>query len=104
MYFNGDMTAARTAAALALLGVLAAPAGAADADDNAEATIAGLQARGFSVTVNRIGTAPLSECVVTGVRETPQAMQILPQDPDDDVNVFQQPQPRTAIVSVNCLR
>ena len=54
------------AAGLALAGTAnAAPVGPANASD----VVMDLQARGNTVIVNRTGTQPLSECIVTGVRE-----------------------------------
>ena len=52
-------------AALGLAGAAgAAPSGALDASQ----TIGQLQARGFEVIVNKVGTAPLDRCVVNAVR------------------------------------
>ena len=52
-------------AALGLAGVAgAAPSAAIDASQ----TVAQLQARGFDVIVNTLGTAPLDQCVVSAVR------------------------------------
>ncbi len=42
----------------------AAPSGAADASQ----TVNQLQARGFNVIVNKLGTTPLDQCVVSAVR------------------------------------
>jgi hypothetical protein len=52
-------------AALGLAGAAgAAPSGPADASQ----TVGQLQARGFDVVVNKVGTAPLDHCVVSAVR------------------------------------
>jgi len=52
-------------AALGLAGAAgAAPSGAVDASQ----TVGQLQARGFDVIVNKLGTAPLNQCVVSAVR------------------------------------
>ena len=52
-------------AALGLAGAAAAaPSGAIDASQ----AVGQLQARGFDVIVNKIGTAPLDQCVVSAVR------------------------------------
>jgi hypothetical protein len=52
-------------AALGLAGAAgAAPSGALDASQ----TVGQLQARGFDVIVNKVGTAPLDRCVVSAVR------------------------------------
>lgn len=56
------------AAALAACGVLAGPAGAAWADKSAQETIEELQQQGYQVQIDKIGTGPLSTCVVTSVR------------------------------------
>jgi hypothetical protein len=66
------------AAALATCGVLAAPAGQASAEKSAEQTISELQSQGYTVTIDRIGTGPLSNCVVTGVRNPQQVTQWVP--------------------------
>jgi hypothetical protein len=60
-------------AAAAALGLVAGPAGAARADDTAQDTINQLQRQGYTVQIDKIGTGPLSKCVVTSVRN-PQTM------------------------------
>ena len=53
----------------AAIGLIAVPAGSASAEsDSAIVTIGQLEAEGFDVNVDRIGSAPLSECTVTSVR------------------------------------
>jgi hypothetical protein len=53
----------------AAIGLILAPAGAASASSSsAIATIGELEAQGYDVMVDRIGSAPLSECEVTSVR------------------------------------
>ena len=54
------------AAAAVAVGLLALPAAPANAE-SANVTIGLLEAQGFDVKVNRIGSAPLDECVVTDV-------------------------------------
>lgn len=61
------------AAVAAALGLVAGPAGAAQADDTAQDTISRLQRQGYTVQIDKIGTGPISECVVTSVRN-PQTM------------------------------
>ncbi|MBI3217375.1 MAG: hypothetical protein HYZ38_26465 [Mycobacterium sp.] len=95
---------ARTAAvAAAALGVLAAPAGAAWADKNAQETIDDLQNQGYSVTIDRVGSKPLSECSVTAVRNPQSISQWL--DLDDNAP-FNGPVPvvlrQSITVSLNC--
>lgn len=66
------------AAGAAFCGALAAPAGFAGADESAEATISGLQAKGYTVNIDRIGSGPMSKCVVTNVRNPQTITQLLP--------------------------
>jgi hypothetical protein len=61
------------AAAVAAGGVLACPAGSAWADKSAQDTIDELQKEGYQVQIDKIGTGPMSSCVVTSVRN-PQTM------------------------------
>jgi hypothetical protein len=53
--------------AVAIGGAIAAPAGSASAE-SAVLTIGQLEAQGFDVKIDRIGSAPLSECEVRDVR------------------------------------
>lgn len=66
------------AAIAAACGVLAGPAGPAWADESAQDTIARLQRDGYSVTVDKIGTGPMSSCVVTSVRNPQTVTQWMP--------------------------
>ena len=56
--------AALVAAAAAVFG----PAGPAIAEESAQDTINDLQRQGYTVNIDKIGTGPMSKCVVTGVR------------------------------------
>ena len=56
------------AAAAAACGVLAGPAGPAWADKSADETISDLQKQGYQVQIDKIGTGPMSKCIVTSVR------------------------------------
>ncbi len=57
--------AALASAALVLAGVAnAAPAGPAPVDQ----TVSQLQANGYQVILNKVGTAPLSQCAISAVR------------------------------------
>ncbi len=67
-----------TAAAVAAFGVLAAPAGLAFADKTAQQTISELQSQGYTVNIDKVGSAPLSDCVVTSVRNPQQVTQWVP--------------------------
>src|SRR5689334_11666066 len=56
------------AAAVALGGVLAVPAGFASADASAQNTINYWEQQGYQVNIDRVGAGPLDKCVVTSVR------------------------------------
>jgi hypothetical protein len=56
--------AAVAAASCALFGSAAT----ASADESAQETISRLEQQGYTVTLDRVGTAPLSKCIVTSVR------------------------------------
>ncbi|MDT5246766.1 MAG: hypothetical protein QOD36_4142, partial [Mycobacterium sp.] len=59
-------------------GAVAAPAGVASADESPGALISRLQGEGYTVNVDRVGTAPLDQCVVTNVRNPQQVTQWVP--------------------------
>ena len=65
-------------AAVAACGVLVGPAGAAWADKSAQETIEDLQSQGYQVQIDKIGTGPLSKCVVTSVRNPMTTTQWVP--------------------------
>lgn len=54
-----------------------APAGLAAAE-SAQDTINRLQSEGYVVTIDKLGTAPVSECTVTSVRNPQQTTQLVP--------------------------
>ncbi|MDT5129116.1 MAG: hypothetical protein QOG79_1653 [Mycobacterium sp.] len=87
------------AAAAAAIGVLVLPAIPANAE-SANITIGLLEAQGFDVKVNRIGSAPLDECVVTDVRN-PREQKRFERRGDDFVEVVFR---RTITVSLDCSR
>ena len=59
--------------------VLAAPAALASAqEESASEVIEKLQSEGYTVTIDRIGTAPIEDCVVTNVRNPQQFTQLVP--------------------------
>ncbi len=66
------------AAAAAAGGIIAGPAATAWAESDAQATISQLQSQGYTVNVDRIGTGPLSKCVVTNVRNPQTLTQWVP--------------------------
>lgn len=72
----------RTALALAAMaavgGMVAGPAATAWADSSAQSTISQLQNQGYTVNIDRIGTGPMSKCVVTNVRNPQTLTQWVP--------------------------
>lgn len=64
-------------AAAGLAITMAAPTPLAAAE-TAQDTINRLQASGYTVTIDRIGTAPMSQCVVTSVRNPQTNTQLMP--------------------------
>ncbi|KUH93670.1 hypothetical protein AU189_15545 [Mycolicibacterium acapulense] len=81
-------------------GAILTPAAIASAADSAELTIATLEAQGFDVKVNRIGSAPLDECVVTDVRNARERTELVRRG-DDLIRVVAQ---RTITVTADCSR
>lgn len=67
-----------TLAAAAALATMAGPAGAAWAEESAQDTIRDLQRQGYLVQVDKIGTGPMSKCVVTSVRNPQTLTQWVP--------------------------
>ena len=73
------MRTSRMLAAVAAAGaVVAGPAAAAWADNSAQQTINQLQQQGYTVNIDRLGTAPMSQCVVTSVRNPQTVTQWVP--------------------------
>lgn len=66
------------AAAAAACGLLTGPAGLASADQSAQDTINELQKQGYVVTIDKVGTGPMSKCVVTSVRNPNTVTQWVP--------------------------
>jgi len=57
---------------------IAAPAGLASAEESPQQLINRLQSEGYTVNIDRVGTAPLDQCVVTNVRNPQQVTQWVP--------------------------
>jgi hypothetical protein len=94
------------AVATAVIGLVFAPAGLASADETAQDVISRLQSQGYTVNIDRIGTAPLDRCVVTSVRNPQQVKQWVPytgpgRNGDERVLV-QVVTSQTVSVSLNC--
>jgi S1-C subfamily serine protease len=94
-----------TGLAAAACGLILAPAGIASAAESAVATIGVLEAQGFDVKVDKVGSAPLSDCVVTNVRNPRQRTEFVPVLGDRDRNgVVPVIVDRTVTVSLDCSR
>lgn len=64
--------------AAALCALIAGPAATACADQSAQETINELQKQGYTVTIDKVGTGPMSKCVVTSVRNPQTVTQWVP--------------------------
>lgn len=67
----------QVALAAAACGLILAPAGFASAE-SAAVTIGQLEAQGFDVKIDRFGSAPLDQCVVTDVRNPRERTELVP--------------------------
>ena len=89
-------------------GLILAPADTASAADSAIATIGVLEAQGFDVKIDRVGSAPLSECVVTNVRNPRNRTELVPviggRDRGRDRDFVPVIVDRTVTVSLDCSR
>jgi hypothetical protein len=94
------------AVAAAVCGAIAAPAGLASADESPQDLINRLQSQGYTVNIDRVGTLPLDQCVVTNVRNPQQVTQWVPANgPGRDNRVLVQVVTSQSIsVSLNCSR
>jgi hypothetical protein len=66
------------AVAVGVCGVIAAPAGLASAEESAQQVISRLQSEGYTVNIDRVGSGPIEDCVVTSVRNPQQVKQWVP--------------------------
>jgi hypothetical protein len=66
------------AVAAGVLGVIAAPAGLASAEESPQELINRLQGEGYTVNIDRVGSGPMSDCVVTNVRNPKSVTQWVP--------------------------
>ena len=96
------------ALAAAACGLILAPAGLASAADSAAVTIGVLEAQGFDVKVDRVGSAPLEDCVVTSVRNPSERTEIVPviggRNRNRDRDFVPVIVARTVSVSLDCSR
>ena len=91
--------------AAGICGAIAAPAGLASAEETAQETISRLQSEGYTVNIDRIGTGPLDQCVVTNVRNPQRVTQWVPYSGpgrDGDRVLVQVVTSQTISVTLNC--
>jgi hypothetical protein len=92
-----------TAAAAA---VVLTPAGAATAEParqgNAYQTIGQLEAEGYDVIIDRVGNAPIGQCIVTNVRNPQVVTQQIAVGRGDDREIITVVKSRSISVSLNC--
>lgn len=76
------------AATTAAFGLVVAPVAAADNDEepyaSAIVTIGNLEAQGYTVNVDRVGSAPLEDCVVTDIRNPQEVTRLVRVGDDHD--------------------
>jgi hypothetical protein len=90
-----------TGIAAAACAAIIAPAAVAEAaTESAQVTIATLEAQGFDVKLDRLGSAPLRDCVVTDVRNPQERTRLIRRDDD----FFEVVDRRTITVSLDCSR
>jgi hypothetical protein len=96
-----------TAAVVGICGAALVPLAVAQADDGESASevIGRLQQQGYTVRIDKIGTAPIDKCTVTSVRNPQTTSQLVPYvGPGRDGDRFLVPQitSQTVSVSLNC--
>jgi hypothetical protein len=89
-----------TGLAAAACGLITLPAAIASAQESAQLTISTLEAQGFDVKVNRIGSLPLNQCVVTDIGNVRNRTELVRRG-DDLIEVVKQ---RNITVTADCSR
>jgi hypothetical protein len=94
------------AAGIAAASVVLAPAGVATAQPiapgGAYQTIGQLEAQGYNVVIDRIGNAPLGECIVTNVRNPQEVTRTIFVGKGKDREAITVVVSRSITVSLNC--
>src|SRR5690348_7889355 len=96
---------ALAAAVAGVCGAVLAPAGLASADESPQEVINRLQSQGYTVNIDRVGTAPTNQCVVTNVRNPQTVTQWVPYTGpgrDGDRVLVQVVTSQTISVSLDC--
>ncbi|MFG1930918.1 hypothetical protein ACGFK1_09715 [Mycobacterium sp. NPDC048908] len=95
------------AVAAGVCAAITAPAGLASAEETAQEVINRLQSEGYTVNIDKIGTGPMDQCVVTNVRNPQQVKQWLPYSgpgKDGDRVLVQVVTSQSISVTLNCSR
>lgn len=92
--------------AVAACAAIVLPTGVAAAEESAQETINRLQSEGYTVNIDRTGTLPMSQCVVTNVRNPNTIKQWVPYvGPGSDERVLvQQTVSQSISVTLDCNR
>lgn len=92
--------------AAAVCAAITLPGGLASAEETAQETIDRLQSEGYTVNIDRSGTLPMSQCVVTNVRNPSTVKQWVPYvGPGTDERVLvQQTVSQSVSVTLDCNR
>ena len=72
--------------------------------ESAAITIGGLEAQGFDVKLDRVGSAPLNQCVVTDVRNPRERTELVRVGGRGDRDFIPVVVKRTVTVSLDCSR
>jgi hypothetical protein len=96
------------AATAAATGVILAPAGFAAAQPvqagDAQRTIGELEATGYDVVIDRVGSAPINQCIVTSVRNPQTVTETIAVGRGEDRELITVVKSRSITVSLNCER
>ncbi|UUO02764.1 hypothetical protein M4D79_05495 [Mycolicibacterium novocastrense] len=96
------------AATAAVAGAIVVPAGVAAAQPvqpgDAPRTIAELEDQGYDVVIDRVGSGPISECIVTSVRNPREVTQTFAVGKGEDREFITVVVSRSITVSLNCSR
>lgn len=103
-------TARWAAIAAAACAVVMAPAGVASAEETPYEVIGRLEAEGYQVNVDRVGSAPINQCVVTNVRNPQTVTELVrvydgrDKNGDIDWDFIEVIKSRSISVTLNCTR
>lgn len=98
------------AIATAVFAVVMAPAGIASAEETPYEVIGRLESEGYQVNVDRVGSAPINQCVVTNVRNPQTVTELVrvydgrDKNGDIDWDFIEVIKSRSISVTLNCTR